>query len=303
MAHRYWRVYVTANTGSTAHLSINEIQLRESLGGADATGSGTASQSAFWFTGYEGSKAFDNNNSTHWYNSPPGMPQWVSYDFGAGNDKDIVELAIFPNANRPQNPSSFALQYSDDNSSWTTLFSVENYVEWVYSTLNVFSASDSPTQNGADTAWRVKVTARNGANACTVDSLMMFPTGSAVDACTGGKAFANTCGGLGANFPANAFDATAAYWLSEDSVTSWLGYRFASAQTITTVGIKCRTGADVNQAPKDFTVEYWNGSSWQVAMTLTNITGWTAGQTRYFDASGETTLSASSARPVVFVCT
>lgn len=40
--HRYWRVYVATNAGSTSYTAIAEIEFRESAGGADATGSGTA---------------------------------------------------------------------------------------------------------------------------------------------------------------------------------------------------------------------------------------------------------------------
>jgi hypothetical protein len=42
MSHRYWRIYITASAlgGVSGDLAIGEIEMRESIGGSDVTGSG-----------------------------------------------------------------------------------------------------------------------------------------------------------------------------------------------------------------------------------------------------------------------
>ena len=51
-----------------------------------------------------------------------GFRQWWAYDYGAGNAKAIVEVTIQARNDSSYNqaPEVFALQWSDDNSNWTT---------------------------------------------------------------------------------------------------------------------------------------------------------------------------------------
>ena len=122
MASRYWRVLIGRNNGDSFK-SIGEIELRESEGGADATGSGTASASSSFSGSFNADKVFDNSNST-WWSSTNGasFPQWVKYDFGAGNEKDIVELALtsLNNADQAQSPRDYSLQFSASDRDWET---------------------------------------------------------------------------------------------------------------------------------------------------------------------------------------
>lgn len=118
-ARRYWRFFITANGESTL-LGISEIQFRESTSGADVTGSGIASASSENSTNYA-SNAFDDNTSTRWYSdfSPLTFPQWIQYDFGAGNEKTIVEYTIYQNlGDVTRAPKDWILQYSDDALLW-----------------------------------------------------------------------------------------------------------------------------------------------------------------------------------------
>lgn len=138
-AHRYWRIYVTANNGST-YTAMCEVQLRASVGGADETGSGTAAASSN-YTSLTPDKAFDNSTvQANGWASNGGLPCWLSYDFGVGVTKEIVEVAIHFNVSGflDQCPTAWSLQYSDDNSAWTTAFDVSSL--WtVNDTQQVFS--------------------------------------------------------------------------------------------------------------------------------------------------------------------
>ena len=119
MSHRYWRINIYGLTSGTV-TSIAEVELRSSEGGADITGSGTASaNNETWGAA---SNAFDNDSGTFW--APNDVSGWLSYDFGVGNAYDIIELAITARNDSfyGQTPRHFDLQYSDDNTNWTTLY-------------------------------------------------------------------------------------------------------------------------------------------------------------------------------------
>jgi hypothetical protein len=284
-------------------MGISEIQLRASLGGADETGSGTPAASSG-----TAAAAFDNNNAVSLTTTSGAYPHWISYDFGAGNDKDIVEIAIICRSQIRFAPTDFQLQYSDDNSAWTTLFAIKGEGRWTsgQTTFVIFNA-DLIYDNGVSGQfWRLRSTATDGGGNVGLCELMMYDS-SGVNQCTGGTAFSSTqFEGGGPN--TEAFDGIVTggdtnRWNGWDT-TEWIGYKFSGAKSIITIGIVAQTTFQSN-SPKDFVIEYWDGSAYQTAMTLTGITGWTSGQTRYFNAAGETTAPVPTAtrRPVVFICT
>ena len=122
-AHRYWRLLVTSVV-SGSYATIGEIEMRETSGGSDATGSGTASASSY-HAGYEPGNAFANNGVAYansWVSQASPTPHWIQYDFGAGQEKNIQEYVI-QSASTVQNevPTGWDFQYSDDGTSWTTI--------------------------------------------------------------------------------------------------------------------------------------------------------------------------------------
>lgn len=66
--------------------------------------------------------------------------------------------------------------------------------------------------------------------------------------------------------------------------TGWLAYEFPIVNKICKYTLKSRNGAAVflPEAPKDWTFEGWNGSSWVVLDTRSNITGWAEGAAKEF---------------------
>lgn len=132
MAHTYWRIYITANDGNTSgqKMAIMEVEMRSTWGGADQCTGGTPSASS-QSAGFEASKAFDDNTSTNQWicNSSDGSgPWWIRYEFASSID--IVEIVIWPPTTLNRAPKDFDFQYSDDGSSWTTLFSVTGQTGW-----------------------------------------------------------------------------------------------------------------------------------------------------------------------------
>lgn len=124
-AHRYWRLLITGGYEDEfgPYAEIHELELRASVEGPDQTGSGTASAiSVFPDDLTEPINAFDDDPDTGWFPAEGGTwPLWLAYDFGAGNDVDVVEYAI-TNGNPDSGdyaPQVFKLQWSSDGTAWT----------------------------------------------------------------------------------------------------------------------------------------------------------------------------------------
>ncbi|MBF0296686.1 MAG: discoidin domain-containing protein, partial [Magnetococcales bacterium] len=138
MGHRYWRLYVTASTAtSDMLLSMYEIEMRATTGGADQCNGGTASAS---HANADAAKLFDNNTSNYWVNGSPalGVVCWICYDFGIGSAVSVNELAILPRYGN-QCPKDFKLQWSDDNAAWTDRATWTGVTAWTDGVTKIFT--------------------------------------------------------------------------------------------------------------------------------------------------------------------
>lgn len=123
---RYWRLHITAKGGDI--IFINELELRESVGGATVvpvqSGAGSAVANAELSAAYAAWKAFDTiaNTGNAWASGNPSpIPSWIYFDFGAGNDKSIVEYSINSTNSSSRYPSAWTLDWSDDAVTWNTI--------------------------------------------------------------------------------------------------------------------------------------------------------------------------------------
>jgi hypothetical protein len=302
-SHRYWRInFTAANSGSA--IKLLDVEMRTSAGGADATGSGTASASGS-FLNTDPSYVFDSTVTNIWGSN---TTCWLKYDFGSGNNKDVIEVALAADLVTAAAPKSFAVQYSDDNSNWTTAMLFAGVTGWSPGQKRTFGLSGEVTTPAASSAaryWRVAVTEVNGSNAAGIATFQLRVSPGGADQTGSGTAFSRfTATGHGAS---DAFDANAStYWLSSTDPSDYmLGYDFGSGggKNIVEVAIAAHP-SDATTAPKTFYIQRSDdGLGWTDTMTLTNITGWTTGLTRYFESTGEVSGAAPTARPVVFVCT
>jgi hypothetical protein len=142
--HRYWRLQFYENVGN-GYYAIYEVQLRETPGGANVAIGGTGTASV-WNNGTtnDGAKAFDGNNTTYWMTPFVTGFQWLLYDFGAGNEKDIREFTITPASG--DNPKTFALMYSDDGINFTTHIAPPEQ-PGVWGTTRTFTYSNPGTEH------------------------------------------------------------------------------------------------------------------------------------------------------------
>ncbi len=120
---RYWRIHVT-ETVSTNH-SYYEIEMRATSGGTDLCSGGTASASHNNSTAY---KAFNDNGGDYWISGVSGVDQWIQYDFGAGNEVNVKEIALKPRE-WYYAPKNFSLQYSLNGTDYLTVAEWSNVTE------------------------------------------------------------------------------------------------------------------------------------------------------------------------------
>ncbi|WP_025690387.1 hypothetical protein [Paenibacillus zanthoxyli] len=70
----------------------------------------------------------------------------------------------------------------------------------------------------------------------------------------------------------------------------WIAYEFENPEVVNYYALTARGQYmnNVQESPKDWTFEGWNGNEWIVLDTQSNITGWTTGAKREFSFNNET---------------
>lgn len=218
-AWRYWRAYITADNGGGG-IDLYEIKL--TVGGVNKTGTGTASASSS-FSGFTPAGAFDGNTTTRWASDFSGVyPQWIAYDFGAGNDQALDGMSWMPASATSRAPKAFQLQASADGSTWY----------------------DVLVQTGLTTGWSLSVyrdftfTAPDQtlvpAQAPIAAELEFHETYGGADVATSAQAFGTQKDGL--RPPASAFDNdTSTVWCGADTTglaaTDYIGQDFGSGNS------------------------------------------------------------------------
>lgn len=144
--HRYWQI-ACADSLDVSTLAVGELELRTSIGGAQAATGGFAVETALYAT-YYAYKAFNGIYSTSdeadcWL--VLGQVGSFGYNFGLGNDLEIVEVAIFPRYGSfyTSAPINVDLQYSDNGWDWTTKIEYHGNT-YTADTLEVLVATGGP---------------------------------------------------------------------------------------------------------------------------------------------------------------
>jgi regulation of enolase protein 1 (concanavalin A-like superfamily) len=147
--HRYWRL-ACYGSDSGDIVGAGEIEFRTSIGGSQAATGGTAISGDDYSASYLPVEAFDGNypGPADWSNAwlaRSNQNGWVGYDFGSGNDLEIIEVGLWYRGQTyiTELPNHWTLEYSDNGIHWYPSFFVCNptYEE---DELNLFSA-DSGT--------------------------------------------------------------------------------------------------------------------------------------------------------------
>jgi Concanavalin A-like lectin/glucanases superfamily/F5/8 type C domain len=123
LSYRYYRIYVTAlPAGNDGYVSMGQVELRATVGGADITSSGMTTYYSSRFNPATSSEhAFDEDTGTYWASDGGALPQWISVDLGSPATIP-AEVAIWNQTLFPHRaPFDFKLQGSTDNSTWNDI--------------------------------------------------------------------------------------------------------------------------------------------------------------------------------------
>ena len=269
-ARRYWRILLLTNFNS--FLQLREVELRESVGGADQTGSGTADSNSEFSSSFDAAKAFDDNAGTYYSSSSRStdtVPAWVSYDFGVGVTKDIVEIQLTAHSSTNAPPGEIMIQSSDDNTNWIDEAYYKD-IDWTSSgenkTFSVDNTTLDTTVHGSHRYWRINATTLSDELGyaeiewrTSVDSGDL--TGSGTESASTEDA---------SHLVDDAFDGSAStYWASTGSSSEWVSYDFGSAVRPEYLYLLSPPAAGATDGAQDFTIQYSdNGSSWTNATSF-----------------------------------
>jgi hypothetical protein len=120
-SYEQYRLLIEANNGSSSWHNVASLELRPTVGGADAApgAGGTASASNQQSSTFNAAKAFDGNINTRWLTANTSEPEWLRYDFGAA--QEVAEYAIHVEQSADEAPKDWKFQGSDDGSTWEDL--------------------------------------------------------------------------------------------------------------------------------------------------------------------------------------
>lgn len=286
-SHRYWRVNITSNNGA-ADTGFLELELYDALLGKNITSGGTASalQSTF---GYGPEQLFDGSfqSNSGWRST--SMPTWAQYDFGTA--KSIYGFGIHGTNTAGQGPKDFELQWSDNNSTWTTYITVTNQTGWATGEIRRFWSSSLPSYSGSPwgthSYWRLYVkNANNDFPGLAELEFRATPGGS--DQATGGTASASSIY-AGSFVASNAFDDNVStFWIASSSGFGWIQYAFASPVSVAQVLLRARNDGNPQNTPNLFAIQFADSSSGPWTTTINVISGstsYTNGEARTFTDS------------------
>ncbi len=150
--YRYWAIMNFEGAGGSGFrdMVVVEAEFRETVGGSDVTGSGTALASASNGGGQVEASAFDNNNGTLFYSGYPIPPdQYLGYDFGSGNDVKIAEIQLRgepTEGNLSRAPGTGVVIASTDRRGWREIGA---YAGLVYtSNIALIQVGEAPPDDG-----------------------------------------------------------------------------------------------------------------------------------------------------------
>lgn len=314
--HRYWRLLMIRGiSAGNGYTQINELQLRESSGGPSVATGGTASSST-QYGGQVASNAFDGNTSTYWESAsvgssgdlPPARGTWLKYDLGSGNAKLITEVSILVSAYVDEGPLDFLIQYSDDDTNWTSKGRFRAALPWVPGTPQVFALS-RPEVTGRR-YWRLYSIDSQAGSYTTVREIVLNEYAGGPD-----RAFPayTSCDGSFTGY--QSWKAT-----DQDAATAWgtptgsphphwwqvdhsEGYGFQCD----TYSLTCHDNP--GEMVKDWELQFSdNGSTWTTAHSVTGEASWTAGETRTYTTTnnggsgGPPPAPLARRRPVIVAC-
>jgi hypothetical protein len=243
-----------------------------------------------------------------WITNGSALPQWLQYQFPSAVTITSYRITPWSADNFPfRTPTSWILKGSTNGSTWVDLDTHTGYTTWTVNQPVRFTLAAAATY----AYFRLHVTA-NGGNAYTGvqrfelegagvgqifspnyypmrDGPNLSPPVAANTDPSPFVAFASTAID-GFRQPYKAFDAfldANQYWMGTGAGVDYVGLDIgagnATALASYTVVYPTASGLNVNMAPKNWVMQgSLDNSTWTILDTVTNETGWSAGQARTY---------------------
>jgi hypothetical protein len=146
--YRYYDLEIIYNNGDTNRVGTYEFILALTPGGAQAASGGTATATTS-DASTPPSRAFDGDTSSlAWISANlPNLnrdnPHHLTYDFGLGNNKDIVEVGIgsYPGGNNARSVGIAKVRASNDGTTWRYLRTLPYMGGWTSGMVKRFDIS------------------------------------------------------------------------------------------------------------------------------------------------------------------
>jgi len=299
-ADRYWRLYFPFGNQAGNEIGITEIQMRTTSGGANqSTNPSNATASSQFDAGYAPYYAFDGNTGTEWVTqSFAVVGAWIQYDFGSGNDKDIVEVTIRSrNSFGDRAPNWVVVQRSPDGVAWVTEWSSATS-GWANSTVYTFTKPTTGNGSSYPAWWRVRFPAGPESDPVytSIARLQLMGSIGGADTITtsgsdGGFPYASTNTNSASSGPNQYVDASTSNRWQSDGATlldQWVAYKYVDINTydIQEIVITASSIAgEPDQTPNYGIIESStdNGATW--------VSKWYYHQTGTWSSGGSTTFS------------
>ena len=311
-SHRYWRLNIASAYGvhnpaspgpANYFCNINALQMFETAGGGNVCSGGTPFSTTVYGANAVG-RAFDTDWSLVCSLSPGGAvaDPWTSgtvcigYDFGSSNDKEITAVSLMSDISASAQdggaftyqaaPEDFDVQYSDNNSTWTTAWSVTGDAEpWHRNEARLFvnpSYTYSGSFWGAHAYWRTTFARSSGNEQCAEVDYRATPGGA--DQATGGTVTGSSQFNGTLSIAAGMDNNAASKWVRASAGTypHFLSYAFTGAVSVAQLMLQASPDSGgAGEMPPDGTIFFSDdGTNWYPAFSFRNQTTWSTGEVR-----------------------
>lgn len=145
--HRYWRINILETLDNalarTSAIAFRDVAWATTNTGFNIEGSGT------WLASSNVADApntEDHSDLTSTWTASASLPQWIGYDFGVGNAKQIENIIVGSFATGAADdptgtPIKWDIEWSDDGTAWNTLSSIDMSPD--YATYNLVDRANN----------------------------------------------------------------------------------------------------------------------------------------------------------------
>ena len=285
-AHRYWGILISAtNETPVSNVDVADLRFFDATGAAISNGL-TGYAKAGW-TANSGKQASDGlgdglttaNEIVSYTGGSLPLVYW--FDFGSPVNPALMQVVGTTEAFNAACPKDYAMVYSDDAATWTSVASTTGQTNWQENedrTLENPNAVPAWTGQNAfsSTEWQIRMEDYYSSYfAWAFSELEFYETIGGAKVTPASMAASSTASGQPASNLIDGNDTT--YWASSGTTpvknAIYVAATFSTPRKIAQIGLRARNDAGApadigKQMPKEIRVEYKVGGVWKYASYL-----------------------------------